>query len=119
MYGVSTTGTTVLGAGPVGPKGAAHNAKYVASGATGAPAALTAGQQLRDAATWVIFLTHAAALAAPILYGVSWSDVALVALTYNLRMFGEHCTALAFAAAVPVWLIVAACGVLCESSERP
>lgn len=52
--------------------------------------ALTLSEQLQDGATHVFILIHLAALATPFIYGVSWRDVALVFVTYNLRMFGEQ-----------------------------
>ena len=89
---------------PEGSLIAGHGEAYSKSGAAqGVAEQLTLREQCLDPATWVIVSTHIAAFASPYLYGVSWRDVALVALTYNLRMFGAH-------PAVTAWLAVARVG---------
>ena len=86
---VTASGPTPLAPADGSAKMPGHGEAFVKSGSLpGAATRLTWREQLTDAATIVIVLTHVAAFATPFIYGISWRDVALVALTYNLRMFG-------------------------------
>lgn len=69
-------------------KGGRDGGENAQSSGQAAQERLTMGEQLRDGATHVFLAVHLLAIATPFIYGVSWRDVLLVLITYNLRMFG-------------------------------